>query len=189
MVHKFSGNNKHKLDNEKRREALPPYKTLDVLGLKQGEIMADIGCGIGYFSLPASEIVGDSGRVYAMDISIEMLEELEQKIEESNSIIRVIATDENDFKVEDSSVTYAFICNVLHETKDMNIFLTEAKRILKDNGKVVIVEWKKEDSDYGPPIGRRLSELSVMDVLSNVGFNNLHHEDIGKYFYAVTGYK
>jgi len=189
MVHKFSGNNKHKLDNEKRREALPPYKTLDTLGLKEGDIVADIGCGIGYFSLPASEIVGNSGKVYAMDISIEMLEELEQKIEEGDSIIRVIATDENGFKLEDNAVTYAFICNVLHEAKDMRIFLTEAKRILEDNGKLVIVEWKKEESDYGPPIGRRLSELVVKNILKDVGFNNINHQEIGEYFYAITGYK
>ena len=75
MTHKFDAKNRHKLDNPKRREMLPPEKTLIRLGLKQGDIVADIGCGIGYFTIPAANIVGDSGKVFAMDISPEMLEE------------------------------------------------------------------------------------------------------------------
>ena len=61
MTHKFDAKNKHKLDNEKRRELLPPDETLIKLGLHEGDIMADIGCGIGYFTIPASKIAGDSG--------------------------------------------------------------------------------------------------------------------------------
>ena len=80
MSHKFDAKNKHKLDNETRRKMLPPEQTLLSLGLKEGDIMADIGCGIGYFAVPASKIVGKSGKVFAMDILPEMLEEVHVKI-------------------------------------------------------------------------------------------------------------
>jgi len=61
MANKFDINNKNKLDNPKRRESLPPYDILKTLGLQEGDIFADIGCGIGYFSIPAADIVGSKG--------------------------------------------------------------------------------------------------------------------------------
>ena len=82
MTHKFDAKNKHKLDNEKRRELLPPEQTLINLGLHEGDVMADIGCGIGYFTIPASKIVGDSGKIFAMDILPEMLQDVGIKIKE-----------------------------------------------------------------------------------------------------------
>ena len=110
MAHKFNIGNRHKLDNEKRRKLLPPYKTLENLGLQPGDIMADIGCGIGYFTIPASEVVGETGKVFAMDISFEMIQEVEKKAEENNiTNIKTIVTEENDLKVDDGAVTYAFI--------------------------------------------------------------------------------
>lgn len=74
MKKTFDVKNMHKLDNPKRRELLPPDQTLRKLGIKEGEIIADIGCGIGYFTLPASKMVGEKGKIYAMDISAEMLQ-------------------------------------------------------------------------------------------------------------------
>lgn len=76
MTHKFYVKNKYKLDNAKGRELLPPEQTLIRLGLHEGDTMADIGCGIGYFTIPASKIVGDSGKIFAMDLLPEMLEEV-----------------------------------------------------------------------------------------------------------------
>ena len=73
MTHKFNIDNKHKLDSPKWRELLPPSETLKKLELYDGAIAADIGCGIGYFTLPAAELVGSQGRVYALDVSEEIL--------------------------------------------------------------------------------------------------------------------
>ncbi|WHH61090.1 methyltransferase domain-containing protein [Petroclostridium sp. X23] len=190
MAHKFDVRNKHKLDNEKRREILPPHKALKELRLQEGDTIADIGCGIGYFSIPAAQIVGESGKVFAMDISLEMIEELERKAENNNiSNIKAIVTEENDLKVDDNSVSYAFICNVLHETQDMKLFLTEVKRILTDCGKLVIVEWKKENTDYGPPLEHRLSKEEVYGALKHIGLNNMTYQEVGAYFYAVIAEK
>lgn len=190
MAHKFGIHNKHKLDNEKRRAALPPYKTLADLGLQKGDIMADIGCGIGYFSIPAAEIVSESGKVFAIDISAEMIKELEGKLEENNtSNVKTIITEENDLKVDNDSISYAFICNVLHETDDIEVFLKEVMRVVKDIGKIVIVEWKKEESDYGPPLAHRLDHEEVSNAIANTGFKNIRYQEVGKYFYAVIAEK
>lgn len=80
-MHKFNPENKGKLDNPERRKLLPPEEVLLELGLKKGQNMADIGCGIGYFTIPAGEIVGREAKVYGVDILEEMLRELDQRLE------------------------------------------------------------------------------------------------------------
>lgn len=78
-MHKFDSKNRSKLDNEWRRQNLPPSKTLEWLGLKSSDAVADIGCGIGYFSIPAAEMLADRNKVFALDTSEEMLTEVEKR--------------------------------------------------------------------------------------------------------------
>lgn len=188
MAHKFDVKNKHNLDNEKRREILPPFKILDSMGLKEGDTMADIGCGIGYFTFPASEIVGKSGKVLAMDISTEMLKEVDKKAEEKNiSNIVTVHTAENDFKIQSGSVDFAFISNVLHEAEDKEEFISEVNRIITNDGRIGVIEWQKAESDFGPPLEHRLDEEYVNNLLQGIEFKNINIKRIGEYFYAVTG--
>lgn len=64
MAEKFNVAQRHKLDNPRRREILPPEETLSSFGLPPGAIMADIGCGIGYFTFPAARLLGPEGKVF-----------------------------------------------------------------------------------------------------------------------------
>ncbi|MDP4143827.1 MAG: class I SAM-dependent methyltransferase [Bacillota bacterium] len=190
MTHKFDVKNKHKLDNAKRREMLPPEKTLMDLGLQQGDIMADIGCGIGYFTIPASKIIGDTGKIFAMDILPEMLQEVEEKVKENNiSNIETVLTGENDLKLQDSEVSFAFISTVLHEAEDKERFLKEIKKIISPKGKIAVVEWQKINSEFGPPIEHRLDKTDLINMLDILGFSNILSIDIGENFYGLTAYK
>ena len=189
-MHKFDVNNRNKLDNPKRREFLPPYEILKKLGLQEGDIIADIGCGIGYFSIPAADIVGSRGIVYAMDIELEMVEETERRAAENDMAnIRPIVMAEYDMKVGGSMISFAFACLVLHEVEDRVRFIREIKRILKDNGRIVIVEWIKKESDWGPPADHRLESSYVSQVLQDCGFKSVSTTDINEYFYAVMAIK
>ncbi|RII35519.1 class I SAM-dependent methyltransferase [Clostridium chromiireducens] len=190
MAHKFDAKNKHKLDNEKRRELLPPEQTLISLHLQEEAIMADIGCGIGYFTIPASKIVGENGKIFAMDISPEMLKDVEIKISDNNiSNVETILTEENDLKLEDNKVTFAFISLVLHEANEKENFLNEVKRIIIPNGKITIVEWEKAESEFGPPIDHRIDRVSLMKLLDKVGFSTIESIDIGENFYGIIAQK
>ena len=84
MAHKFNVKEMHKLDSFERRKILPPEEILIKAGLKIKDIFLDIGCGIGYFSIPASRIIGIEGKVFALDTSSEMLEELKRRIYKKN---------------------------------------------------------------------------------------------------------
>ncbi|BCZ44402.1 methyltransferase type 11 [Clostridium gelidum] len=190
MTYKFDAKNKHKLDNEKRRELLPPDETLINLGLHEGDVMADIGCGIGYFTIPASKIVGDNGKIFAMDILPELLQDVKIKIKGNNiSNVEIILTEENDLKLEDDKVTFAFISTVLHEADKKENFLNEIKRIISPKGKIAIVEWHKINSEFGPPIDHRLDKMDLIKVLDKVGFSNISTIDIGENFYGLIAEK
>lgn len=190
MGHKFHVSNKHKLDNEKRRELLPPEEILKSIGLTDGDKIADVGCGIGYFTFPASKIVGKNGKVFALDILPEMIDEIEQKIKDNNSdnVITVL-TEENNTKLKDNEVNYAFLCNVLHEAEDKKVFLNEVKRIISPNGVISIVEWRKIDNEYGPPTDHRVDENHVGALLKEIGFNEVEISHINEHFYLAKGIK
>lgn len=190
MSHKFSVKDKNKLDNPERRKLLPPEATLQKLHLQKGDIVADVGSGIGYFSIPAAVIVGEIGKVYAMDISEEMLNEVRDRARQDNiSNIEIIKTLENSLIIHDESVTYGFICNVLHETNDLSRFLQEVKRILAWDGKVAIIEWKKKESHIGPPITHRIAEAELIDKLKYLEFEDISKIDLGDEFYGIVATK
>ena len=188
MHHEFDINNKKKLDSPKRREMLPTRTVLNKIGLNEGARLADIGCGIGYFSIPAADVIGPHGIVFALDVSKEMIEELDKKIEENGiENIRTVITDKYNFKLKDNSVSYAFICTVLHEIEDGIAFIDETKRILALGGKIAVVEWIRAESDWGPPVDHRLDSSDVKIMLLDAGFKEIEYLKLNEHFYIVTG--
>lgn len=186
MKHKFDAKSKHKLDNPQRRELLPPERTLLLLGLREGDVMADIGCGIGYFTFPAADIVGNSGKVYAVDVSDEMLKDVDKTIEEKNiSNVETMITDGSMPGLEHAGVTFAFASNVLHEIDDAAGFIMDIRGMLGDNGRMAVVEWEKIDSVFGPPKDHRLDKAELAKLLVAAGFRNISLIDLGENFYGM----
>ena len=183
MAHKFDVKNMNRLDSPERRKMLPPRETLLNAGLAKNDIFIDIGCGIGYFSIPASIIIGPRGKVFALDTSSEMLEELNRKIN-LNKIVNIecILSDPYDFHLAQDAGTFALISNVLHEVDDKLIFLKETNRILTTKGKLCIIEWQKKQTEKGPPIKERLSEQDVKKLLDQTNFKLHDSYSIGNNF-------
>lgn len=190
MAHKFEEKNMNKLDNPRRREILPPKETLLKLGLSKGDTVADIGCGIGYFTFPAAEIVDVDGKVYALDTSKKMLDEVRKNITEKDiNNIEAVKTAKNSFMIKDGIITFALIVNVLHEIDEKESFADEVIRIIKDEGKIVIIEWIKKQTDFGPAIDHRIDEEEVKKLLIEKDFKNVECQYIGEYFYVITANK
>jgi ubiquinone/menaquinone biosynthesis C-methylase UbiE len=187
MAHKFNPKDIEKLDNPKRREAVPPKETLLKLGLKPGDSFADIGCGIGYFTLPASEIVGINGRVYAVDTSETMLDELKKR--SSNHPLKNIIhikSDEYEFRIPPHTITFVFLANVLHEIDDQDCFLALLHGILRENGKIALIDWEKREMPMGPPLEHRLDKMEMEALLLRNGFTHVRHLRLHENFYALT---
>ncbi|MHB1443763.1 MAG: class I SAM-dependent methyltransferase [Candidatus Humimicrobiaceae bacterium] len=190
MEHKFNPENKKKLFSEFRQKMLPARRTLKEAGLKKEMTFADVGSGNGYFTLPAADIVGDKGKVFALDISSEMLEDMNTRIKEENKTnIEVIKTEENNLKIVKESVDLAFSCNVVHEAKNLDLFLKEIKRILKPKGRIAIIDWEKTDSDFGPPKEHRLDKSVIINGLKGIGFKYIKAKNLNKDLYRITAIK
>ncbi|WBW95593.1 class I SAM-dependent methyltransferase [Oceanirhabdus sp. W0125-5] len=186
-MHKFNPINKKKLDNEWRREVFPPKKTLELLGIEKNDTIADIGCGIGYFTIPAAEIVDINNRIYGLDISQEMLDEVEIKAESLGiKNITNVKTDEYDLKLPDNSVSFGLMVNVLHEIEDKERLLKEINRITKENGKLAIIEWKKKETKMGPPVHHRISKDEVIKLCQNNNLNVEKEFEWADSFYGVV---
>lgn len=190
MVHKFKIINKSKLDSPKRREVLPAKEILNTVGIKDSAVVADIGCGIGFFTFPLSEAVGNNGIVYALDIEKEMLDDVEAGMLERNiKNVRPVVTQEYRLVLDNSSVDIAFLCTVMHEVKMREKFLKEANRILLPDGRIIIVEWIKKDSDFGPPADHRLDKNILKRNLQRAGFKDIEITDFNDYFYIADARK
>jgi len=185
MPHKFDVKNKHLLESPERGGWFDSAQALKTLGIRPGMIVADIGCGTGYLTIPAREIVGDDGRVYAADISREMLEEVKKKIKGINNV-SVLLSRENEIPLEDNSVDFCLLAFVLHEVEDIGLFLKEVKRILKNPGLVGAIEWAKVESPVGPPLEDRISEGEMHKIASELGFSIKRSITLGKYHYGMT---
>jgi ubiquinone/menaquinone biosynthesis C-methylase UbiE len=170
MTHKFDPVNINRLDNEWRRQNIPAISTLEKLGLSSTDTVADIGCGIGYFTIPAAGMVHSENMVYALDTSDQMLEEVKKRMSAADvSNIITIKTSEYDLMLPDKSVTFALLVNVLHEIEDKAQFITEVKRIIKAEGKIAVIEWEKENMEMGPPKDHRIGKDETAALLKSAG--------------------
>jgi ubiquinone/menaquinone biosynthesis C-methylase UbiE len=187
MTHKFDPINKTKLDNEWRRQNLPPTQTLEKLGLMPSDIVADIGCGIGYFSVPAAEMLTNRNKVFALDTSDEMLAEVEKRaLIAGVSNVVAINTEEYDLKLPDDSITVALLVNVLHEIEDKQRFIREVNRVLKPEGRILIIEWKKEIMEMGPKITHRIGSEEVVELFNSDGFSLCKEMQFAGVFYGLV---
>ena len=187
LVHKFDINKRKKLDSEERKRLLVPYETLLKLGLQEKYNFADIGCGTGLFTIPASEICGKNAFVYAIDVSEEMLSEVkERSLKDGLNHIQTVKSDEYDFKLKENTVDFVLICTVLHEIDNKKRFLYEAKRICKSGGKIAVIEFNETQTIFGPPISHRIDRKRVKELLNEIGFQYVPDMDISEAFYAVT---
>ena len=165
-MHKFSPEKWLRLESEDRRRLIPPEETLRSFGLKDGMTFVDVGAGTGYFSREASNIVGNSGKVYAVEMSQEMVQFLQGRGVPSS--VEVIPSDEYSIPLRDSVSDLTWLAFVTHETPDIKRFLTEAARVTRNGGKVVILEWKKQIEERGPAMQERLDQATLKTQLNEL---------------------
>jgi ubiquinone/menaquinone biosynthesis C-methylase UbiE len=122
-----------------------PADVLEKFGVHEGQQVADLGAGSGYYALAASKIVGDSGKVYVVEVQNEILVRLAREAKREHiSNIAFLHTDmerPGGTKIADSVVDSALVCNVLFQIENRPEFLEEVRRILKPSGRVLAVDW------------------------------------------------
>jgi ubiquinone/menaquinone biosynthesis C-methylase UbiE len=167
-MHKFNIKSLEKLDNPQRRQSMPPEETLKKFNINSEGILLDIGCGIGYFTIPAATIL-KQGKVIGLDIMSEIIDIAKEKaINIPNIEFR--KSTEYSFPINNDSIDYVFISNVIHEIGDKFEYFKEIKRVLKTDGFLCIIDWEKKETVLGPPINDRVSKEEMIYLCAQANF-------------------
>lgn len=192
MTHTFEFGHRHRLDTSERRRILPPEPILRKLGLKEGMTMADIGCGTGYFTFPAATIVGPQGFVWGADIEPRFIEENERRAKHMNIMnIRFVVSERTQVPLNGATVDAALASIVFHELgdDDKEAYLRELGRIIRPDGTIWIIEWKKDKAVMGPPFEERLGPEDIKPFAGAAGLRVQNVDDLSPSHYAVTLHK
>jgi ubiquinone/menaquinone biosynthesis C-methylase UbiE len=112
-----------------------PYRLLDAAGLKNGQKVVEVGCGPGFFTIPAAKIVGDKGHLYAIDIHPRAVDRVKKKIEK-NALknISAICTNASHMDLPGGSIDLAFILGLRYVAGGLEKVISELHRILRPGG-------------------------------------------------------
>ncbi len=186
MAHKFNPEKIHKLEDPSRLEMFDPEKVLKEFGLREGLTVLDVGTGTGFYLPYLSKLVGEKGKVYAIDVQPELLEKAKEKVKEKNlSNVEVMQSEENSIPLPDNSVDFIFMAFSFHELSDPKAYVEELKRVAKPFAYLAVIDWKKEERDKGPPPEEVLSEWEIGLILDDSGVRVGRVVEIGKYCFGV----
>jgi len=175
------------MNEQERRRRQNPREILKSIGLTEGSTFVDIGCGEGFFTIPAAELVGPKGRVYGVDVNAEAIDVIRRKADRaglSNLILKVGSAEETLFCEKCADI--AFFGIALHDFGDVDRVLRNARKMLKPSGLLADFDWKKEAMPFGPPLQIRLSEKEAAGIIEKASFKIESVKAIGKYNYLIT---
>ena len=185
---------KHHIDrvkflmSEERNQQHDPQIVLSEAGVKRGMIIADLGSGPGFFTIPMARMTGEKGLVYAVDSNKSMIDGLKENIAKSEvnpNIIKLVNSDVCHTGIPKESVDLVLFADVLHEVEDKIAFLQEVRRISNSTAFIVDVDWKKVQTEHGPPFKDRLSEDEANRVLAENGFSVIKQINVGPTHYEL----
>ncbi|PWT85015.1 MAG: SAM-dependent methyltransferase, partial [Blastocatellia bacterium] len=126
------------LDRRERETEEAPDEALDIIGIKKGSTVADIGSGSGYMTVRLSKRVGASGAVYAVDIQQRMLDLLEARLRSSRiANVRAVLGAPDDPRLMPESIELALLVDVYHEFSQPQAMLRHIHDALKPGGRLV----------------------------------------------------
>jgi len=169
----------------KRRDVLDPDRVISMIPIRPYHIVADIGCGPGYFSIPLAKYV-NQGKLYSMDTKEKALEACRQRLSEVHlDNVEVLHCGPKKLPLDKDSVDGAFLAFVLHEVKDKTGLLAEAERLMQKGGWIAILEWYKQAMEDGPPLEDRVSEEEVKELGQKAGLRFVSERDLNGQSYLV----
>lgn len=166
-----------------------PQKNIKKFGLLEGTRVADFGSGSGHYTLVASLLVGNSGRVYAIDIQKELLKkvkDISSGVNQDN--IDVLCGDIEEIdgtKLADESVNAVLITNVLFQIEKKENVAVEAFRVLKKKGRILFVDWTDSFGGIGPQPDDVVSEENAKALFEDAGFQFSSRFDAGAHHYGL----
>lgn len=172
-------------------ELINPWKTLERTGLGRGWFVADLGCGaLGHFVFPAAQMTGGDGRVYAVDIDKHALKLVERtaKHEQFWNVFPLWSDIEvlNATRIPSGTLDLTIIANNLYLSANREGLVSEALRLTKPGGRLLVIEWKACPTDIGPALEHRLEADEAKQYFHRPDLVLLEEFDPGDCHYALV---
>ncbi len=172
------------LDDPSRKTTEDPRQLWQRSGLEAGMRVADVGAGSGFFAFPASDVVGATGRVYAVDVSRELVGMIRERARrEHRRNVTATLSEPDRIPLPDGIADRVLLANVLHGIPPATV--GEAVRLLRPGGRLVDLDWRKESTARGPPVARRLSARAARRALEPYGLRTVREWKPGPSHYAL----
>jgi len=167
-----------------------PEQNINYLSLKDGDRVADLGAGIGAYSLASARKIGSRGKVYAVEVQKDLISKIKNTASDAKlENIEVLWGDIEEIggtNIGDSIVDDVIISNVLFQTEDKEGLLAEANRILKSGGKILVVEWSESFTGLGPQPEYVVSKVEAKRLFGGAGFALEKEFDAGEHHYGLV---
>jgi len=175
------------LEDPQRDAYQKPHEVLTALSLKPGEVIADIGAGSGYFTFPIAHHLGPEGKVYAVDVSSDMILHLNRRIRDlkTTNVVSVLA-DPDDPLLPEQSVNRFFICDVWHHVENPSKYLGMIKKVLKPGGQVIMIDFQKKELPFGPPMEMKMAREDLIKQMESNGFRLAKEHSFLPYQYFLV---
>lgn len=166
-----------------------PDQNIAQLGLREGMRVADFGSGSGAYALALGKRVGHTGHVYAIEVQKDLVKKLESEIKESKvrnveciwgNIEKLHGT-----KIADHSMDAVIIANVLFQAEDKLGVIDEARRILKKDGKILLIDWLSSFSGMGPSSDHIMEPSLVIELFTKRKFKFLEKINTNPHHYGI----
>ena len=152
-----------------------PVKNIEQCRIQPGQEIADLGAGSGFYTLAAAKALASTGRVYAIDAQKELLSKIKNEANKQGLYnVEVIWGDIEKVggaKLRDSSIDLALLCNVLFQLENKENIVNEIKRILKPNGKLLVVDWFDSTGGVGPKSSSIIKKPEAIKKFEKGGFH------------------
>ena len=190
--------NGHRIQGRSTESFIDAHDVLSRLNFKGNEVFADIGCGDGHVSMEAYDMLDDEATIYSVDVFGPSIEDMEKEVEEKGikNIIPIQSDVADRIAIEDNTVDICLLVNVFHHfvgVEKTDEAIEELKRIIKPEGKIAVMDYKKEDTGYGPPVRVKSSPEEMEEMFAKHGLKVVQldteaGEDLehGKSHYIIT---
>lgn len=167
-----------------------PAKIIADINIFGGQQVADFGAGNGSYTFPlfAKVAANHGGHVFAIDIQEDLLHKIEARAKEENLAgVRIVwgnIETENGSLLRDESIDFVCMANTLFQLEDKKAALTEAKRVLKKGGKLLIIDWSESFGNMGPHDDHVVRQSTAELLCEEVGFIKDKNVPAGEHHYG-----
>lgn len=159
------------------------------LGLRAGQTVVHLGCGAGFYLIPAARLIGDKGKAIGIDVRADMLAEVEGRArrDKLKNVFTFRADLENGpiNQIKTNSVHWALIANAIYQSDPAKIIAEGKRMTVPEEGRIVLVEWDIVATPLGPPLEQRVSEQQIRDLLPALELEVVSTFDPSPYHYGL----